>query len=520
MTAIPARGEGEVVHRKRPNRSVRATLNALAALVDYTARIVIQLVLAPLMLGFLGATGYGVWQVLQRLIGHATPAGGRPGEALKWVVAQTQTSDDDERKRRQVGTAIVVWALFIPFTAVLGAVLAWFAPSLVHAQPDQVWTVRVAAALLVVNLIVLGLAGVPQSVLQGENLGYRRLGLSTAILFVGALLMWATLWAGWGVVGLTVATIAATVLSGITYLRIVRSQVRWWGVARPPRGSVRGFVSLSWWFMLWNLVMQAVKGSDVIVLGAVAGAAVVTTYTLTLYVPQAVGELVFMVISATMPGLGGLVGAGQLNRAARVRAETMVLAWLVGIGSAATAIVWLPAFLDVWVGSKFYAGPTQTVLICVMMLQLALIRVDSNVIDLTLRVRGKVLLGLLSAALSAGLGYVLAGPAGLGIGGLAVGFMLGRIPLTIAYPVLVGRLLGLRARTQVAAIWRPALTSVALLAGAAWLRDQTGTPGWVPLILLGSLTAAAMLLLAYLAGLSASQRVAVRSRAMKVVRRS
>jgi hypothetical protein len=174
----------------------------------------------------------------------------------------------------------------------------------------------------------------------------------------------------------------------------------------------------------------------------------------------------------------------------------------------------------VWVGSKFYAGPTQTVLICVMMLQLALIRVDSNVIDLTLRVRGKVLLGLLSAALSAGLGYVLAGPAGLGIGGLAVGFMLGRIPLTVAYPVLVGRLLGLRAGAQVAAIWRPALTSVALLAGAAWLRDQTGTPGWVPLILLGSLTAVAMLLLAYLAGLSASQRASVRSRAMKVVRRS
>ena len=202
MTAISAGREGDDVHRKRPNRSVRATLNALAALVDYTARIVIQLVLAPLMLNFLGAAGYGVWQVLQRLIGHATPAGGRPGEALKWVVAQTQTSDDDERKRRQVGTAIVVWALFIPFTAVLGAVLAWFAPALVHAQPDQVWTVRAAAGLLVVNLIVLGLAGVPQSVLQGENLGYRRLGLSTAILFVGALLMLATLWAGWGVVGL------------------------------------------------------------------------------------------------------------------------------------------------------------------------------------------------------------------------------------------------------------------------------------------------------------------------------
>ena len=101
MTAGPA-------HRPTPpptpTLTLRASLNALAALVDYGARILIQFVLAPLLLRFLGVAGYGSWQVLQRLIGHATPASGRPGEALKWLVAQAQSSDDDDRKRRQVGT--------------------------------------------------------------------------------------------------------------------------------------------------------------------------------------------------------------------------------------------------------------------------------------------------------------------------------------------------------------------------------------------------------------------------------
>ena len=46
-----------------------------------------------------------------------------------------------------------------------------------------------------------------------------------------------------------------------------------------------------------------------------------------------------------------------------------------------------------------------------MVLQFVLIRVDSNVIDVTLQVRAKVLLGLLSAALVVGLGVVLVGPA-------------------------------------------------------------------------------------------------------------
>lgn len=507
-----------------PTLTFRASLNALAALVDYAARAVVQLVLAPLLLTFLGTAGYGAWQVLQKLIGHTTPAGGRPGEALKWVVAQGQSTSDstDEaevaRRQHQVGTAIAVWALFLPLVVVLGAVLAWISPELVHAHPDQVWVVRAAAGVLVLNVVVLGIAAVPQSVLLGQNLGYRRLGLSTAMLLVGGGLAVFALWRGWGLIGVAAATVATTTLSGLTYLYIVRGQVSWWGVRRPVRGTVRAFVGLSWWFLLWNLVMQLVKGSDVIVLSAVAGASAVAVYSLTSFVPQSVTDLVFMVISATMPGLGGLVGARELDRAARVRNETMVLSWLVSVGAGATIIVWLPPFLDLWVGAKYDAGTLATVLICVMVAQLALIRVDANVIDLTLRVRAKVLLGLFSALLGAGLGILLAGPFELGISGLVTGFILGRLPLTIAYPVLVARLLERPHTVDVRAVWRPALASLLLGVLALAARPVVSADGWRSLIALGSLTAAALLLLAYALGLTATQRRSVRTRLTRVVR--
>lgn len=508
------------VERPPPTLTVRASLNALAAMVDYGARVVLQLVLAPLLLRFLGDAGYGAWQVLQRLIGHATPASGRPGEALKWVVAKGQSVEDDALKRRQVGTAITVWALFLPLVATLGGVLAWISPSLVKAAPDEVWIVRVAAGVLVVNLLVLGLASVPQAVLQGANLSYRRLGLSTMILVAGAGLTAIALWLGWGLVGVALATTATTVLSGFTYLYIVRGQVRWWGVARPESGAVRGFVGLSWWFLLWNLVLQAIKGSDVTVLGAIAGTSLVTVYTLTSYVPQAVSDLVFMVTSATMPGLGGLVGAGELTRAARVRGETMVLSWLVTVGVSASVVIWTPEFLELWVGHQYDAGTIATVLICVMVLQLALIRVDSNVIDLTLRIRAKVLLGLCSAVLAVGLGILLVGPAGLGIPGLVIGFVIGRLPLTVAYPVLVGKLLDLPRVVDLGAVMRPLLTSVLMVTGAVWLRPFADAGGWVSFLVLGALTAAATLAFAYVVGLSGGQRNRVRQRVLRVVHRS
>lgn len=506
--------------RPRPSLTRRASLNALAAGVDYTARISIQLVLAPLLLRFLGDAGYGIWQVLQRLIGQASPASGRPGEALKWVVAQAQSSDDGEAKRERVGTAIAVWLLFLPLVAVLGAVLAWFSPALVHASPDQAWVVRAAAGLLVVNLMVLGIANIPRSVLQGENLGYRRLGISTAVLFVGALLTAAALWLGWGLMGVALSMVLTTVLSGITNLQIVRRQIHWWGVSRPRKGAVRAFVGISWWFLLWNLVMQAIKGSDVLVLSALGGVALVTTYTLTSYVPHAITDVVFMVVSATMPGLGGLVGAGELERAVKVRGETMVLSWIVSIVAATTAIVWLPDFLRLWVGSKYDAGTTATVLICIMVLQLALIRVDSNVIDLTLRIRGKVLLGIFSVALSVGLALLLVGPAQLGIVGLVIGFVLGRLVLSVAYPVLVGRLLHFPVTAQLRGAWRPALTSVSMVAAAAYARGQVEAGGWVSLLALGSVTTVLTLGLAYGCGLSTGQRRQVRRRLGKVARAS
>jgi O-antigen/teichoic acid export membrane protein len=402
----------------------------------------------------------------------------------------------------------------------LGTVLAWISPALVHAEGGEVWVVRGAAGLLVVNLALLGLTGLPQSVLQGENLGYRRLGLSTSILFVSAVLMALTLWAGWGLVGLAAATVVGTVLSGLTYVQIVRHQIPWWGAVRPARGAIRGFIGLSWWFLLWNLVMQAMKGSDLIVLGALAGTTLVASYSLTSLVPQAISDVVFMVISAAMPGLGGLVGAGELERAGRVRAETHVLCWLLAVASGTTVIIWLPGFLRLWVGSRYDAGTAATVLICVMVMQFALIRVDSNVIDVTLHVRAKVILGLASAGLAVLLGVLLVGAADQGIAGIVAALILGRAPLTIAYPALAGRLLGTPSGLRLAVIWRPALVSAGLFAVAVLLRERAGALGWIQLVALGSLTAVLALGPAYAAGLTARQRSRLRTRALRVAGRS
>jgi O-antigen/teichoic acid export membrane protein len=496
----------------------KASLNAAASTAEQIARIVAGLIISPILLGRLGDTSFGIWQVLQSLIGHASPASGRPGEALKWTIAHEQRSTDYDFKRRQVGNALAVWLLFLPLTLAVGGALAWLSPIWLDVPLASYGTVRWAAAILVLDAVLFSLLYLPQSVLQGENLGYKRLGLSVVLVFISKALLVVAVLIGTGIRGLAAATTIATVLWGVTYVFIVRSRVPWFGIARSTLSEVLHFVRLSWWFLLWNLVMTVMLASDVVVLGVVGSPALVTTYTLARYVPQAITIAVATVIVAIMPGLGGLIGAGELTRAVRVRKETMSSIWLFTIVAGTTVLLWEESFLRLWVGRRYYPGPAAILMVMLMVLQFALIRTDANIIDLTLNLRRKVLLGTVSAALSVGLAWFFLGQMDMGIVGLALGFIVGRTIQSVGYPLMIGRLLGIPLERQLKGIVRPALATGVLFAGASALGPAFLARSWPGLVLWVGLSAGVVAILAFFAGLPAGARELLWKRLRKVAR--
>lgn len=496
----------------------RASLNAAAAAAEQAARILAGLIITPFLVTRLGDALYGIWQVLQRLIGHASPASGRPGEALKWTVAHDQVSTDHEKKRRAVGNAVAVWVLFLPLLVAIGGVLAWFSPVWIDVAEDAYGTVRTAGAILVVDAVLFALFYLPQSVLQGENLGYKRLGLSVALVFISKSILALAVYLTAGIVGMAVATVAGTVLWGVAYLYIARTRVPWFGIARPRLAEVRGFVRLSWWFLVWNLVMTIMLASDVVVLGIVGSPTLVTTYALARYLPQAITVAVATLIFAIMPGLGGLIGAGELRRAVRIRTETMSLVWLVTIVAGASVVLWVESFLRLWVGERYYPGAPAMLMIMLMVLQFSLVRTDANIIDLTLNLRRKVLLGTVSAALSVGLAWTFLAVLEMGIVGLALGFILGRSILSVAYPLMIGRVLGLPALRQVRAVARPGLVTVALFAGSALLSPVVDAGSWLSLCVFVAASTVVVAIVAFFGGLSAELRGLVWARFRRVAR--
>lgn len=460
------------------NLTKKATLNAFAAFLDYGARLIVGFLITPLLVAGLGNYFFGTWQILNRLIGYIAPTSGRPSQALKWTLAGHQSSVEYDQKRRYVGSAVAVWILFLPVMAVFGGIITWFVPFWVKTEINYFWHVRVAAAILVGNLIVTSLATVPQSVMAGENLGYKRMGLSAMFVFVGGGLTWLALSLHMGIVGVAGAAFSTTFLTGLLYLQIVRSHIPWFGLAVPPFREIRQFLGLSSWFLAWNLIMNLMVATDVVLLGVLASPEIVTTYSLTKYAPETLISIVAMITFGIAPGLGGIIGSGKLQAAARIRGEVMTLTWLVVTVFGSTTLFLNRQFIELWVGAGHYSGPVSTLLIVIIVTQFVLIRNDANFIDLTLNLRSKVMMGLLSSIVSICAAGILVGFFNLGIVGLCLGLIAGRSILTVGYPVLVGRHLKIKSWSQLKSVLRPASLTIVFYALASVIDNVLASKGW------------------------------------------
>jgi len=332
---------------------------------------------------------------------------------------------------------------------------------------------------------------------------------------IGGALIVLALYLETGLVGIAAANIATTLLTGALFVGIVRRYVPWFGIARPAWHEIRQFFRLSGWFLVWFLVLQLIRSSDVIILGILDSAETVTTYTLTKYIPETLITMIFVLVGSVTPGLGGIIGNGELQRATVVRSEIMVLTWLITVGVGTSAIAWDETFLGLWVGSEHYAGSLATLLIVLMVAQFVLIQNDARVIDLTLDIRQKVLVGLVASGISIAIASVALHVFDGGIVGLCLGFILGRLILSVGYPAIIGRFLNISLWHQFADVVRPGIVMSLFFVGAWGLSRYVATHGvlgadsWVGLILYAGGTCGLTLLLSFFGGLTGLQRARI-----------
>ena len=488
----------------------RASLNAVQSLLDYAARLGVGLIVTPLLVSGLGRELFGVWEMLNRLIGYMSAADGRPTEALRLVIATKQAAADPMEHRRAVGSALVVWLLFSPLLAGVGSVLVWLSPVVTKVPPALHTTVRVASAALLISLLLGGLASVPESVLRGMNLGYKRMGFQAGLNVIGGLFTAGAIYAGLGLVGIAGAQVALIAITGVCFWILVKHYVASFGVARPAPHEVRSLLGMSAWIAIGEVVAKVALASDVIILGLVVSPALVTTYVLTGYAGRIALGLHVFTTGAAMPGLGGVIGRGEYEWAARLRAEIMNLTWLFVTAVGATILLWNRSFLALWVGPENYAGFWTNLLVVIATAQTALVRTDAYVLDATLQPRPRVWVAAVAGVAIVGVSIALT--PSLGIVGVCLGVLAGRLVQTIAYPLLVDRCLHRPARLPVRSIARPLTVMLLMFGATAALGERVLAHHWLGWAVGVALSVALLMAVAFVAGLPAQARGTVLGR--------
>jgi O-antigen/teichoic acid export membrane protein len=434
LEMLPATRVEESEGQRDSTLTRRASLNVAQALLDYSVKLAVGLVIVPILVTGLGRTLFGVWEMLGRLAGYIESADGRSTHALRLVVSNQQSSEDHAAKRRWIGSALAVWVCFLPLWGTAGALLIWLAPTVTKVPPEFYSTVRVASGLMMAAVILGGLGSLPESVLRGMNLGYKRMGFQAGVSLVGGVLMAVAVYAGAGLVGVAAAGLVLAALTGLCYLALVRRQVPWFGAERPRRSEVGSLLGMSVWITLGDMVSK-LMASDVLVLGLVLSAPTVTTYVLTGYAARLALNLHSLSAEAVMPGVAGIIGRHSFEQAARLRRELLAVTGIFVSVVGATILLWNHSFVQLWVGAENYAGAWTNLLIVLIAVQSAFIRCDAYLIDAALqparRVRVGIVAGVLTLVLSLGLTYLA------GMNGLCLGILAGRAVQSIGYPLLV-----------------------------------------------------------------------------------
>ena len=509
-TAAPARGpRGEGTSLTRS-----ATLTAAASLLDYGARLVVGLLLTPVLVSSLGRSLFGVWTMLQQLVVYMNATDGRPSEALRLKVQSEQTNANGEQRRRYVGAALAVWLMFLPIIAAVGAALVWLAPAITKVPLELHGTVRLTCTLLVLSFLAATLASVPESVLRGMNLGYKRMGWQAGLNVIGGGLMAAAIALGLGLAGLGAAQVLIAALTGLCFWILVKRFLPAFGVARPTQPEVKSLLTMSAWLTGGTIITHLLLHSDMMILGMIVSPAAVTTYALTRYAVRTATGVFDFTVGAAIPGLGGVIGQRQFDRAAQIRTELLALTWLFVTAVGATILLWNRSFLSLWVGEHLYAGVWANLLIVCITVQTAFIRSDAYILDAALQPRPRVIVTAIATAVT--IPAALALTRAYGLVGLCTAILLGRSVQTIAYPLLVARCLERPRSIPLGRIVRPAAVTALLFVAATHFGERILARHWIEWAGAVVLSFGLALGLALMVGLPATVRrtVLARCRAM------
>ncbi len=386
------------------SRTGAALRAAVAAYVTRGLSLLLGLVVTPVVLASIGRETYGYWVIVGSVIGYVGMVDFGITGSVATLIAREQR--DPASVSRIVTNALLALSGAGLLAVVLAFCAALLAPAVLRLEPDSIGLVR---ALIVLAGLGLGLS-FPVRALKAAFRGTQRIALLRIVEFILSLfrigLLLLLLHVGAGVFALPWSTVAASVLSTVVFLWLAKGQIRGLRLARDllASGEVRRILGVSAWWFLGSLGALFIYQTDNIVVGRYLGPVAVTAYALTHRLPELVRGQLYQLNLAISPGIGDLVGRGEVEKLREIFPAALRIILFLGISAAALIIVLNRPFVTLWVGKENYAGDRLTLIFSLTLVYLLVFHTSSiiltNHLDLKVLATTRFVEGVLNLGLS------------------------------------------------------------------------------------------------------------------------
>lgn len=451
------------------------------------ARLVVEIgvgfVLTPFIIGSLGMASYGIWSLLNNVVGYLGLVDlgirGSVGRYINHYMARR----DAERTNEVVVTALVFLTAMSIVALVVALLLGRYFQVVFPKTPDALThPIAVALPLLAVGLwLTLVTAVFTQLAVAKDRFDIvHAVNVLQVLLRAGAVVF--VLRSGWGFLGLAVALVATNLLGAVLHGWIglalnpeIRPALRW--LSRERLREVWRFGVVTFFTRAAN---QLIYQADGIVVMVFFGPAAVGIYSVATTILQYGQNLVEQVGSSLYPSVtkaGSLRDYEGLAKSFLLQAR---LGFAIAVLVYAGLIVFGRAFLDLWVGPEYHQA--ATVLILLSLAELGSLFCSSGgsalfSLDLLrFNLLSALAEGFLNLALS--VGFVL-GPLPR-LDGVALGTMVAAVAVRgIAHPLYTLPRIGLRAGSYFATVGSRVGLLFAVILALFWAISRAGPiAGW------------------------------------------
>ena len=351
--------------------SPRLVTNVLSNWGGFVVNLAIAFLLSPFLVNKLGAAAYGLWVILNQFTGYMSILDLGVRSAVTKHVATHHATGDSAHLNRIVSSAVSIYAVVsVVVLLITGAAVAWL-PALFSLDPATIREARV----------VIGIGGVTVAqafvfnVYYGILMGIQRYDLFNRLAVVyaigKAIVIVVLLSRGHGIIALAVVQSVTSIANNLSAYYYCRRELPSLEVSLISRekGAYREVFHYSTASFLVAASQKIIYQADVFVIGAFAGAAAVTVFSIPGTLIDYLRRIIIAMTETFVPLTSQLKATSDMETIRALALRGTRVATLVGAPMCVGLLLVGERFVGLWMGPE-YASAGRGVLMILAVTQL------------------------------------------------------------------------------------------------------------------------------------------------------